>query len=434
MFFSSLRALALLSLVFAMTRIVPAANNSPMQGQQAIVGRSGWIKVGLQSVVRKQQVGLPVGGRILDGLDKELGRLTKGSNVFVDGSAGGIIVTTSNGRIGPLNSVTIEPLSPSAGGYFELPSGRYRGRCLMVSRGSGFQIINHLQLDDWLRGVLPAEIGDEAPLEALKAQAVAARSEAVRKLVRPPHADAGFDFCTGVHCQAYKGMKEEVPAANQAVDETFGIVLIANNEVIDAVYHNVCGGTTGSPDEVWDSKPEACLTPVYDRAKGQAPVNLSGESAMNQFLNSNLGDYFCNPAQPGYPNYAKKYFRWQKSMSGDEAGRRAGVGRLKDIQVVDRRPSGRVRKLRLDGDRGSKTIEKELPIRNAFDLWSGVFVVRTERSGGYIQTVEFVGAGNGHGVGLCQMGARTMANLGFKYDQIVAHYYPGSQLKRIYRP
>ena len=113
----------------------------------------------------------------------------------------------------------------------------------------------------------------------------------------------------------------------------------------------------------------------------------------------------------------------------------AGYSRIRDVAVVERRPSGRVWVLRITGDGGAKDLKKELPIRRALDLWSGLFYVDVTRSPeGAVESATFTGGGNGHGVGLCQMGARTMAARGLGFDRILSHYYPDAKVVRVYRP
>ena len=355
------------------------------------------------------------------------------SGYQVSVSSGGQVVASDR-------TVTLEPVpaSGATGGCFSIPLGRYRGRLVLVARGGGIDVVNEVMVDDWLKGVVGAEIGDEAPIEALKAQAVCARSEAIHKLTHPPHAGEGFDFCTGVHCQAYKGMREESPATCVACEQTLGVVLTAgaDRDVMDGVYSNVCGGVTALPEDVWSGGPQAGFIARFDSPTDRRAPDLSGDAAMAAFLREPAQDTLCDPAgKPEYASYARKYYRWTKSLNAGQLAARAGVGRVRDIRVVERRPSGRVWRLAVEGDRGTKTFEKELPIRNAFDLWSGVFLLTVQRTAdGAVAEATFSGAGNGHGVGLCQHGARSAAARGATYDRILGHYYPGARLERIYRP
>jgi SpoIID/LytB domain protein len=420
-------------LIFAAFILSTAVYAQHASGRDAILARGGWIKVLLRHDLDNLNVRLPSGFRIL----------SAGGETFASAVAGSLDVTAVTGKIevksggksvASAKVLVVEPETPAYKGYFITPFGRYRGRLVLTAHRNSFSAINQVQIDDWLKGVLAAEMGD-SNIEALKAQAVAGRSEAIHKLAHPPHADEGYDFCNGVHCQAYKGMAEENEHFIQACNETVGMVLMTGgNNVLDAVYHDLCGGVTAGAEDVWESDPIPGLSPILDSRTLQAPGDLSSNSALAQFLSISPEHFFCNPAQPGYFNYERKYFRWQKSYTGDQLQRIAGVGRIRDVSVTERRPSGRVRKLTITGDSGSRTIVKELPIRNMFDLWSGLFYLEVSKKAGYVDQVIFKGGGHGHGVGLCQQGARMMAAQGITFDKILAHYYRGATLQRIYRP
>jgi SpoIID/LytB domain protein len=232
---------------------------------------------------------------------------------------------------------------------------------------------------------------------------------------------------------AYKGRAQETAAASLACEETFGVVLLSGGDVLDAVYHEVCGGTTAGADEVWDSPPIAGLVPVWDSDKDGGSPDLADEKQVAAFLFGPFAEGYCSPTGASYPKYARKYFRWTKTMSADELRSACGVSSVRSLEVIDRRKSGRVRKLRVTGDSGEKIFEKELPIRNTFGLYSGLFVMKPEIRGGHVASVQFAGAGHGHGVGLCQMGAWTMATRGQTWEQILAHYYRGARIEQIYR-
>jgi SpoIID/LytB domain protein len=391
----------------------------------ALLERHGWIRIGIEDSTSQASVNAPAGASLQ--LDQKLVTCSAGEISF-SVSGGGVLV----GIPGQGSATAKEVLVASNGDFLRYNGRAYRGKFRIIA-GHSLRVINEVMIDDWLKGVLPAEIGSDSPVEALKAQAVAARSEAIFRLAHPPHSSEGYDFCTGVHCQAYKGIGEETPQIQRACDETLGYVLVAGDDVLNAVYHNVCGGVTAGAEEVWDSDPIPGLTPVFDNQKGGV-VDLSSEAAVRRFIEEPGTDYFCYPGNPEYASYAKKYFRWSKTLSASEIASATGVGTLTDIQVTQRMRSGRIRKLTVTGTGGSKTLDKELNIRHAFDLWSGLFVMDIDRSGTGITSVTFKGAGNGHGVGLCQHGAREIARRGGTFDQILGHYYPGAKLRKIYRP
>lgn len=403
------------------------------QGKSIIVARRGWIKLRLHEGGSSFRVQVPGAARVITATGVA-GQSPAAASFDVSRSSGGVSVSLDGKKLAEGTLLAIEPPSPAHGGYFQIGAKRYRGRLLLAARSGGVEAIEQLQIEDWLKGVLPSEIGEESHPEALKAQAVAARSEAVRKLAHPPHASEGYDFCIGEHCQAYGGMNVESAASNAAVEGTYGIVLTVGGEVIDAVYHDVCGGITAPSEDIWDSSPEPGLHAILDLPGAPRTLDLSSESTLAQFLALSAPSLFCESSNAGIPSYAKKYFRWQKQMSADEVGRIAGVGRVKDIAVTERRRSGRVRKLTVVGERSSRTFEKELPIRNAFGLWSGLFVLKVDKDASGVRSVTFCGGGHGHGAGLCQMGARSMALKGQTFDKILAHYYAGARLERIYRP
>lgn len=401
-------------------------------GLEALLRKAGWIQIGLAKSVSTASANVSgtarcsgPSGRVYDG---------QGGAFRATAGQGGVTLSLPDGRRVSGEWFVIEQTGSAQAQVFEYSGTPYRGRLQLVRGGGGMRVINQIRIDDYLKGVLPAEIGP-SPMEALKAQAVSARSETIFKLATGRHSADGFDLCTQVHCQAYKGMRLETADSNRAVDETVGYVLMnGEGRILDAVYHNVCGGVTAGAEDVWDSKPIPGLSPVFDSQRRTGTPRLGDEAAFRRFLGETGADHFCDSSNPGYPKYALKYYRWTKTLSADELRKAAGVGRVRDIRVVERRESGRVRKIRISGDSGEKVIEKELPIRNAFGLWSGLFYLDVRMGGGYVESATFVGAGNGHGVGLCQQGARIMAARGIGFDRILQHYYPGASLARVYRP
>lgn len=427
----SFRFRVLPAIVAAILPVVLISASSHQSTVNILVQRHGWIRIGLQRGAQSLRVSVS-GPFIISTATGQVQRLPSAAALDVRGGPSGVQVNSAGSMIAMAATVSIQPEASASGSFFETPSGRYRGNLDLVGHGGNFDVIEQVQIDDWLKGVLPAEIGN-APPEALKAQAVAARSEAVHKLASPPHAADGFDFCTGEHCQAYKGMAPETPEANAACDVTLGIVLTIGGEVIDAVYHDCCGGMTAGAEDVWDSPPQHGIRAIYDVPGNPTMIDLSAETNARKFLESAQTHIYCNPETHAFPNYVRKYYRWQKTMTAQELRRACGVGRVSDIQVIERRPSGRVRKLQITGDSGSRVVEKELPIRNMLNLWSGFFVIDATKSGDYVDSITITGAGHGHGAGLCQMGARSMAEAGLTYDKILTHYYYGAQVQAVYR-
>lgn len=344
-------------------------------------------------------------------------------------NAGDRVTVKIEGNLLNCSSVTI--VAPNVGDEILLNGHRYPGNLRIRATKGRLDVVNELPLDDYVACVLKAEIG-QAPYEALKAQAVVARSEAIHKLKLRRHATDGYDLCASEHCMAYQGSSGVTPEMRRAAYETKGEVLAAGGEVLDAVFHTMCGGITAGAEDVWDSPPILGLQPLWDGVGRTTPPYFGSEEEVEAFLTHPPHGCFCDPAEACFPAYARKYYRWSKVFSRADLQRLFGAA-VREVKVLERRPSGRVRKLAVVTTTGEKIIEKELPIRRQFDLPSGLFVVRVARNNGTVQNVEFLGAGSGHGVGLCQMGAWSMAEKGFRYDAILLHYYPRAQLMQLYR-
>jgi SpoIID/LytB domain protein len=403
--------------------------DTPVARQQALVSRAGHVRVLIGGSQQRGTI-TAIAPLTVNGV----GQISPGETLEFRAGSGGVSVSNGGRTIATGTRVAIEPVSlqSASNGAFTYLGTKYRGEVHLLVRGGSVDVINDVFIDDWLKGLIGAEIGDDAPMEALKAQAVAARSEACYKLLRPPHAQAGYDFCSGVHCQAYKGMSRENERTVAACDATAGLILAASGDIVDAVYSNVCGGMSAMPEDVWDSPPGRPGYAVVRDGLNSRALNLSNDAAAARFIR-NPGELFCDSAQPGYPKYAQKYYRWQVTRDIGQLQRAFGVGTIRDIAVTERRPSGRVRQLTAQGATGTRTLTKELPIRRALDLWSGFFVVEPIRSGGVITGAVFTGAGNGHGVGMCQQGARIMAARGMGFVEILRHYFPGASIERLYR-
>ncbi|MBN2358907.1 MAG: SpoIID/LytB domain-containing protein [Deltaproteobacteria bacterium] len=309
-------------------------------------------------------------------------------------------------------------------------------------------VVNVTTVDEILKGVVPSEMFASAPLEALKAQAVTARGAVFAKIGRHHLADP-FALCDEQHCQVYGGTSAYHPETSRAVEETRGELAFLGDELVDSVYSSTCGGHTENAEVVWNTPPKASLRGLLD-VPGAASAatrpaagfggagetgsfaDLSDEATLRRFLSS-TPDSFCARASVA----RKDKLRWEKRIAAADLDRLLfglGVGHVTAFEVLGRGVSGRVRALRVTGDRASVVIQRELPVRRALgNLNSGAFVIDVERDGqGNPTSWIFRGAGWGHGVGMCQVGAIGMAEAGYDYRAILSHYYNGATVEQIY--
>ncbi len=303
--------------------------------------------------------------------------------------------------------------------------------------------INELFLEDYLKGVVPSEMPAGFPYEALKAQAITARVEAISKIgLRHPFEP--FDLCDEVHCQVFGGLSKNAEKSDKAVESTRGIFMIHRNEIPEAFYAGVCGGHTENNENVWLINAQRYLRGVLDRDGNRLRTPLSEERNVKKWIDSSP-DVYCNSTRKNGPksvNYSKKYFRWQVEYKRQELGKiiseKTGedFGELVDLVPLKRGVSGRIINLEIVGTKKRFIINRELPIRQALSkktLYSGCFYVKKKgRSKGLTHTFILKGAGWGHGVGMCQVGAAVMAHSGKKFDQILTHYYKGIFLQKLY--
>ncbi len=307
-------------------------------------------------------------------------------------------------------------------------------------------------LETYLKGVVPSEMPASYPLEALKAQAIAARSEVLAKL-GAKHPNDPFDLCANVHCQAYTGCTNLDPRASQAVDETRGQVLTLGGMVAEAVYSSTCGGHSEDKINVWNPPDAPHLKGKIDTsdeilnnpAENNPSSNLTTEKGIAQWINSKP-KVWCNvDAFPNLPSVLSKNsdnFRWEVVYSRRELEdiikRKTGedIGQLLNIVPIQRGVSGRLMEIEIQGTKKYIRIQRELNIRAALSpryLKSACFIVEVETSEDG-KPVNFIlkGAGWGHGVGMCQVGAGVMAAQGKKVEEILKHYYPGTKISKIY--
>lgn len=282
------------------------------------------------------------------------------------------------------NSFWVEP---APGGFVFIGDRWYRGRVLVTTSGNGVNAINYVDLEQYLYSVVGGEMPTSWPLEALKAQAVAARSYVLYK--RQQNQNPLYDVGGTTTWQVYKGLAEEAPSTQAAVDSTRYQVLTYNGQVIEAVFHSSSGGYTENVEDVW-SRPIPYLRSVQDYDAG-SPV-----------------------------------FEWTQTFSIDEVSRlMPSVGRIFSATPQRTTPRGRIQEIRMEGDRGAQVMTGN-DLRNALSLRSTLFSIAIAGD-----TVQITGRGYGHGIGMSQWGAHNMAQQGYSYQQILGHYYQGAQLATI---
>jgi len=342
--------------------------------------------------------------------------------------------------LAPDNSIGIDSVEFGKGYSWHGSETRsYRGEIYVVVDPDGrLSVVNVLGAETILRGVVPAEIFASAPLEALKAQAVAARNQLFAKLGKRHHDDP-FHLCSEQHCQVYAGTSKEDPRTNEAIRATTGELAFRDGKLVDTVYSSSCGGHTEDNDAVWGNRPDPALRAQPDFE----PVGEPTLAAFAQGINETNVHTWVTTKPPSYCSRATKAnpekYRWRRSFTREELtailnASYPQLGPVKNLTVHERGRGGRVMGLLIDGERASVTVHWELNIRRLFsNLNSGTFEVDVERDGdGRLAAVTFVGGGWGHGVGLCQVGAVGRAEAGHTYRQILSHYYNGATAVPVY--
>lgn len=297
-----------------------------------------------------------------------------------------------------------------------------------------FSLVNHVPLETYLRGVVPYEIGANAPAQAVAAQTIIARTYALRNLRRFEVDD--YQLCATVHCQVYKGLNDANPTSDRAIAQTAGLVLTYDNELIDALYSSTTGGITAGFEDTWNGHQRPYLQPVIDAPKpfwDLIKYPLNNEKTFRYFISLNQG--FNETGRKGV-------FRWRKTRSIADLSQDlqkylkktrhplANFNTIKSMEVHKRSRSGRILTLAIETDLGKLQLHKN-EIRSALEPPRSTFFYLqpmyndTKQLSGY----AFVGGGFGHGVGLSQYGSYNLAKLGWSAEQILAFYYPQTEIK-----
>jgi stage II sporulation protein D len=304
--------------------------------------------------------------------------------------------------------------------------------------------LTEIPIDVYLKGVVPAEMPADFPMEALKAQAVAARSLVIATKVTK-HLNDPFDLCAHVHCQIYSGVTHEDERANAAVDATRGEILTHKGIIADAHYTAVCGGHTEDVATTWMTPPiyEGHGVPC-DCHQGEGFPDLTTEAGVRRWIHSRP-QVCCNLEGADLPiskNYGRKHFRWENTLLRSELEEiiltKTGVdiGTLYDIIPVKRGASGRLTEVEVLGSLSNLRIKRQLKIRRTLShtsLDSSCFLVEVvhDQDGNPMEII-FTGAGWGHGVGMCQAGAARFAMNGKDYVDILHHYFPDCVIEKKY--
>jgi stage II sporulation protein D len=331
-------------------------------------------------------------------------------------SRGGVLVLGVEGHRVDLRAARVEP---SQGGTMALAGRRnaYPGSIEIAAGGGGLRVINTVGIESYLAGVVAAEMPSTFPLEAMKAQAIAARTYTLSHL--GDHAAEGADLCSQVHCQVYLGSPPATSRAARAVQETAGEVLVWNDLLIDALYHSSCGGATAASWDVRQGKLLPYLTGASDSGPG--------------------GEAYCSLDRDS---------RWTAAFTREQAERRVAA----NLGAVTGRPGlspGHLRSLQIENRRGSRvewldvgTSSGHYRVRGDAIRWlfgngnpgpSGLpscaftLSVRKDRHGRPM-AFTFKGVGHGHGIGMCQWGARGRAESGQSAEEILSAYYPGAEI------
>ena len=346
--------------------------------------------------------------------------------------------------------------------------------------------INELPVERYLESVISSEMSATSSLELLKAHAVISRSWLLAQMKkRREVAESGnnffsfvkkddrlirwydredhtiFDVCADDHCQRYQGItKETSPHVAEAIRQTKGQILMDGDDICDARFSKCCGGVTEEFQYCWEDTPKNYLSSVRDIMQGvksvgsaaPAPLpSLQDEAAAEAWIRSNP-PAFCNTTDKkilsqvlnDYDQETADFYRWKVTLTQEKLKQlldeklKMNFGDILDLQAEERGKSGRISKLRIVGTEKTFVIGKELEIRRALSdthLYSSAFVVdRCDiDEKGVPQRFDIIGAGWGHGVGLCQIGAAVMGEEGFDYDAILLHYYQGAEIKKVYK-
>ncbi|WP_372773164.1 SpoIID/LytB domain-containing protein [Mangrovibacterium sp.] len=349
---------------------------------------------------------------------------------------------------------------------------QFRGSLKLVLEDGKVRAINRVPLEEYLRSVISSEMSATSSPELLKAHAVISRSWLMAQIIKSKKLKSEttpyqtctenehervrwydredhrlFDVCADDHCQRYQGITKIISEkANAAIDATLGEFLVADGEICDARFSKCCGGISENFEHVWEPVYHRYLSKIVDSDEAATTcVDLRHEDEAESWIRTSPGA-FCNTTNqqilsqvlPDFDQKTPDFYRWKVDYRQAELStlihKRSGIdfGEIISLQALKRGHSGRIIQLKITGTKRTMTIGKELEIRRALSsshLYSAAFVVdHLDIQKGIPQHFTLIGAGWGHGVGLCQIGAAVMGEKGYNYKQILAHYFVGTEL------
>lgn len=394
----------------------------------------------------------------------------------------GVAVKSANVVLNPVDPKTasFDLLDVTIGIHFHWERKeiqRLKGSLCIIVENEKLTAINDIPLEDYLESVISSEMSATSSIELLKAHAVISRSwllaqvikrkelkqsakkynpvsetatEYIRWYDREDHVN--FDVCADDHCQRYQGITRQTSElVRQAITQTFGLTLMHNGKVCDARFSKSCGGVAETFENVWEPEVHPYLQAIVDNPQNPEgfDLDLINETAAENWIR-NAPEAFCNTHDKqvlsqilnDYDQETTDFYRWKVSYSqqviAELIARKSGrdFGAIIDLIPVERGKSGRLKKLKIVGNKLKLTIGKELQIRKTLSeshLYSSAFVVdKLKIENGVPQEFVLTGAGWGHGVGLCQIGAAVMGEKGYAFDEILMHYFRGAELEKLY--
>jgi len=340
---------------------------------------------------------------------------------------------------------------------------RFIGKILILPTDDTLTLINILSVEDYLTSVISSEMSATSSIELLKAHAVISRSWLLAQIIKLDTSDEPvfemtetdaerirwydrddhtlFDVCADDHCQRYQGItRQSTPEVRKAIEATAGEVLVCDGKPCDARFSKCCGGVFEQFENCWQPSPKKYLVARADNTAPMIFPDLTIEDNAREWILSQPAA-FCNTNDPGiltqvlngYDRETADFYRWNVEYSQQELSelikRRSGIdfGTVTDLIPIQRGTSGRIVVLRIVGTKRTMDIGKELEIRRCLSeshLYSSAFVISRTPDSGF----RLDGAGWGHGVGLCQIGAAVMAAKGYSYREILLHYFPGTSI------